>query len=103
MKVRGYQVAPAELEAHLLLHRSVADVCVVPLVDEYSGELPMAYIVLSSRAKELVGQDFLKILELKADIAKVTSWLSWSSEHSLTEILACRRREGSLQAFGGRR
>lgn len=45
MKVRGFQVAPAELEAHLLLHPSVSDVCVVGVSDEYSGELPLAFVV----------------------------------------------------------
>ncbi|TFK77290.1 phenylacetyl-CoA ligase [Pluteus cervinus] len=45
MKVRGYQVAPAELEGHLLLHEDVLDVCVVGIPDEYSGELPLAFVV----------------------------------------------------------
>ncbi|KAM6498476.1 amp dependent CoA ligase [Amanita muscaria] len=47
IKVRGYQVAPAELEGHLLMRPDVADACVVSILDEYSGELPLAYIVPS--------------------------------------------------------
>ncbi|KDQ63355.1 hypothetical protein JAAARDRAFT_147584 [Jaapia argillacea MUCL 33604] len=50
MKVRGYQVAPAELEGHLLSHPDVADACVVGVPDEYSGELPFAFITLHSRS-----------------------------------------------------
>jgi 4-coumarate--CoA ligase len=46
IKVRGYPVAPAELEALLLNHDSVADVAVISRPDEASGELPIAYIVL---------------------------------------------------------
>jgi 4-coumarate--CoA ligase len=45
IKVRGYQVAPAELEALLLTHPEVVDVAVIGVTDEYSGELPRAYIV----------------------------------------------------------
>ncbi|KAJ7293087.1 phenylacetyl-CoA ligase [Mycena rebaudengoi] len=45
IKVKGFQVAPAELEGHLLLHPAVEDVCVVGIPDDYSGELPLAYIV----------------------------------------------------------
>ena len=46
IKVRGYQVAPAELEALLLTHPDVNDVAVIPIDDESSGQLPRAYIVL---------------------------------------------------------
>ena len=48
IKVRGFQVAPAELEGHLLGHPRVADACVVGVPDEYSGELPMAFVVLKA-------------------------------------------------------
>jgi len=50
MKVRGFQVAPAELEGHLLLHHHVADVCIVGVPDEYSGEVPLAYVVPTAAA-----------------------------------------------------
>ncbi|KAI0827404.1 amp dependent CoA ligase [Trametes gibbosa] len=51
IKVRGYQVPPAELEGHLLDHPDVGDVCVVGIPDEYSGELPLAFIVPSAEAQ----------------------------------------------------
>ncbi|KAJ3512390.1 hypothetical protein NLJ89_g3552 [Agrocybe chaxingu] len=54
MKVRGFQVAPAELEGCLLSHPDVADACVVGLPDDYSGELPLAYIVLSPSATDII-------------------------------------------------
>ena len=50
-------MAPAELEAHLLLHPHVADACVVGVPDEYSGEIPFAFIVLSEIARELIKDD----------------------------------------------
>ncbi|KAI0667878.1 acetyl-CoA synthetase-like protein [Trametes maxima] len=51
IKVRGFQVAPAELEGLLLDHPDVADACVVGIPDEYSGELPFAFIVLENEAR----------------------------------------------------
>ncbi|KAF9465774.1 hypothetical protein BDZ94DRAFT_303366 [Collybia nuda] len=50
LKVKGFQVAPAELEGCLLSHPDVIDCCVVGVPDDYSGELPRAYVVLSSDA-----------------------------------------------------
>nr|WHF58352.1 4-coumarate:CoA ligase [Ganoderma lucidum] len=54
IKVRGFQVAPSELEGHLLDHPDVADVCVVGIPDDYSGELPFAFIVLNRDAQARV-------------------------------------------------
>jgi acyl-CoA synthetase (AMP-forming)/AMP-acid ligase II len=45
IKYRGYQVPPAELEALLLQHPSVADVAVIAARDDTAGEVPKAYIV----------------------------------------------------------
>jgi len=47
IKVKGLQVAPAELEAHLLTHPSVADCAVIPIPDDASGEVAKAYVVKS--------------------------------------------------------
>jgi 4-coumarate--CoA ligase len=46
IKYKGFQVAPAELEALLLTHPSVADAAVVGLPDEEAGEIPAGYVVL---------------------------------------------------------
>jgi acyl-CoA synthetase (AMP-forming)/AMP-acid ligase II len=46
IKVRGYHVAPAQLEAELTAHPAVADAAVVPRPDEDSGEVPVAYVSL---------------------------------------------------------
>ena len=45
IKYKGYQVAPAELEAVLLTHPSVADAAVIPVKDDDAGEIPKAFIV----------------------------------------------------------
>lgn len=45
IKVKGFQVAPAELEAVILQHDAIADAAVVGQPDEESGERPVAYVV----------------------------------------------------------
>src|SRR5262249_57081788 len=52
IKYKGYQVAPAELEAILLTHPAVADAAVVRSPDELAGEIPKAFVVLRSPASE---------------------------------------------------
>lgn len=44
------QVAPAELEAHILSHPDVADCAVIPVLDEAAGELPRAIVVKAASA-----------------------------------------------------
>ncbi|HEX8922535.1 MAG TPA: AMP-binding protein, partial [Pyrinomonadaceae bacterium] len=46
IKYKGFQVAPAELEALLLSHPAVSDAAVVPFPDEEAGEVPKAFVVL---------------------------------------------------------
>jgi len=46
IKFKGFQVAPAELEAILLGHPAVADAAVIGVADEIAGELPKAFLVL---------------------------------------------------------
>jgi acyl-CoA synthetase (AMP-forming)/AMP-acid ligase II len=46
IKYKGYQVAPAELEAVLVSHPDVADAAVVGSPDEEAGEVPKAFVVL---------------------------------------------------------
>lgn len=50
---QGHQVAPAELEAHLLTHTAVADCAVIGVLDSNAGELPKAFIVKSSAAQAM--------------------------------------------------
>ena len=45
IKVKGFQVPPAELEALLITHPSISDVAVIGRPDERAGELPVAYVV----------------------------------------------------------
>jgi acyl-CoA synthetase (AMP-forming)/AMP-acid ligase II len=46
IKYKGFQVAPAELEALLLTHPAIADAAVIGIPDEEAGEIPRAFVVL---------------------------------------------------------
>jgi acyl-CoA synthetase (AMP-forming)/AMP-acid ligase II len=46
IKYKGFQVAPAELEALLLSHPNIADVAVIGVLDEEGEEVPKAFVVL---------------------------------------------------------
>ncbi len=69
--MRGFQVAPAELEGHLLDHPDIADVCVVAAPDEYSGELPFAFVSLHEEVRKRVAQDPKEEERVKQSIFKV--------------------------------
>ena len=75
------QVAPTELENHLLLHSAVADVAVIGIEDSVNGERPKAFIVLSAQVKK----DDVKESELKKSINEhVEAHLSkphWLGKH----------------------
>ncbi|CAI0427763.1 unnamed protein product [Linum tenue] len=51
IKYKGFQVAPAELEAMLLAHPNISDAAVVPMKDESAGEVPVAFVVRSNGSK----------------------------------------------------
>ncbi len=51
IKYKGFQVAPAELEALLLTHAAVADAAVIGVPNQEAGELPKAFVVLKNGSK----------------------------------------------------
>ena len=62
------QVAPAELEAHLLTHPAVADCAVISVPDEAAGEVPKAYVVRaqsvgSEESARMIMRDIQKHVE----------------------------------------
>lgn len=59
IKYKGFQVAPAELEAVLLSHPAVADAAVIPCADEEAGEVPKAFVVLKGEASAEEIMDFV--------------------------------------------
>ncbi|MFN3641670.1 MAG: AMP-binding protein [Gemmobacter sp.] len=61
IKVKGFQVAPAEVEAALLTHPGVADAAVIGRADDEAGEVPVAFVVRAAGDATPVGHiaDFL--------------------------------------------
>ncbi len=51
IKYKGYQVPPAELEAVLLTHPSIADAAVIGMTDADGEEIPKAFVVLQAGAE----------------------------------------------------
>ena len=51
IKYKGFQVAPAELEAELVTHPAIADAAVIGVPDDDAGELPMAFVVAAPGAE----------------------------------------------------
>jgi acyl-CoA synthetase (AMP-forming)/AMP-acid ligase II len=59
IKYKGFQVAPAELEAVLLSHPAILDAAVIPCADEEAGEVPKAFVVLKGAASAAEIMDFV--------------------------------------------
>jgi acyl-CoA synthetase (AMP-forming)/AMP-acid ligase II len=83
IKYKGYQVAPAMLEALLLTHPAVGDACVIPVADEDAGEIPKAFVVARSPvtgeelmafvAERVAPHERVRALELIEEIPKSAS------------------------------
>ena len=58
IKYKGYQVAPAELEAILLGNPSIADAAVIGVPDEEGGEIPKAFVVVGA-GQEISAEDVM--------------------------------------------
>lgn len=61
IKYKGYQVPPAELEAVLLSHPSIADAAVVGVPDTEGEEVPKAFVVTQSGA-ELTADEVMEFV-----------------------------------------
>jgi len=84
IKYKGFQVAPAELEALIVNHPDVADVAVIGVPDEEAGELPKAYVVAATDdldaealkgwiAEQVSPQKKIRIVEMIDEIPKSPS------------------------------
>ncbi|MFE6713146.1 AMP-binding protein [Streptomyces sp. NPDC057695] len=59
IKYKGFQVAPAELEALLLTHQDIADAAVIGVTDADGTEIPKAYVVRQAAAPGLTAEDVM--------------------------------------------
>ncbi|MFE5481309.1 4-coumarate--CoA ligase family protein [Streptomyces sp. NPDC056527] len=65
IKYKGFQVAPAELEALLLTHEGIADAAVIGVQDEDGAEIPKAFVVRQASAADLNGEDVMAYVAAK--------------------------------------
>jgi acyl-CoA synthetase (AMP-forming)/AMP-acid ligase II len=81
IKYKGFQVAPAELEAILITHPQVADCAVIGVPDDEAGELPKAFVVpagddldseelMAFVAEQVAPHKRIRVIELVAEIPK---------------------------------
>ena len=82
IKFKGFQVAPAELEALIITHPKVADVAVIGIADDEAGEGPKAFVtavdgetvtleeIQALVAEHLVSYKQIKVLEVIEAIPK---------------------------------
>ncbi|KAI6356013.1 hypothetical protein MCOR25_008012 [Pyricularia grisea] len=77
IKVKGHQVAPAELEAHLLDHPAVGDCSVIQVPDDHSGEVPKAFVVKNAAySKGKSDKDLAREIEKHVEEHKASyKWL----------------------------
>jgi acyl-CoA synthetase (AMP-forming)/AMP-acid ligase II len=84
IKYKGFQVAPAELEALIVAHPEVQDVAVIGVADEEAGELPKAFVVPSGGdfdaeammawvAEQVAPQKRVRLVETVEEIPKSPS------------------------------
>lgn len=81
IKVKGFQVAPAELEGALLEMPEVLDACVIGVPDERTGEAPKAFVVRSKQGAGLTAED------LKAALSKRLAEYKRPREYSFVESI----------------
>ncbi|MBA3524022.1 MAG: 4-coumarate--CoA ligase family protein [Geodermatophilaceae bacterium] len=58
IKYKGYQVAPAELEAVLVGNPRIADAAVIGVNDQASGEIPKAFVVVAA-GQEITAEEVM--------------------------------------------
>jgi acyl-CoA synthetase (AMP-forming)/AMP-acid ligase II len=83
IKYKGFQVAPAELEALLVSHPVVSDAAVIGVPDEEAGEVPKAFVVLTDGmepaeilawvAEQVSPQKRIRLIEVVEEIPKSAS------------------------------
>ena len=105
IKVSGIGVAPAELEDLLLGHPLVEDAAVVGITDEYSGELPKAFVKLGQggTGSEEIGKDIMKYVserKVKHKRVREVQFVSEIPKSASGKILRRLLRDGKSGAGG---
>ena len=90
------QVAPAELEAHLLTHPAVGDAAVIPVPDDAAGELPKAFVV-KSPSVGLEDNDRMLMREIQKHVEEHKARHKWLKGGKLRILLDPHRSHWKLK------
>ncbi|OCK73502.1 4-coumarate-CoA ligase 2 [Lepidopterella palustris CBS 459.81] len=106
IKVKGQQVAPAELEHLLLSHPDVEDCAVLGVPDEYSVERPKAYIVLKPGVEpsDALGKaliQYVKERRVRYKWLKEIEYIAEIPKSPSSKILRRELREKEKRGKGG--
>ncbi|MGW0330386.1 4-coumarate--CoA ligase family protein [Streptomyces sp. NPDC003011] len=96
IKYKGFQVAPAELEALLLTHPGIADAAVIGVCNEDGNEIPHAYVVRQPAATGLSeGEVMMYVAERVAPYKRVrhVTFIAGVPRAASGKILRRRLRE----------
>ena len=103
IKYKGYQVAPAELEAILVGHPAIADAAVIPSPDEEAGEVPKAFVVLK---KQMNPQEILEFVagevspHKKVRLIEIVDEIPKSASGKILRRVLVDQERARLQAKG---
>ncbi|XP_004531120.1 4-coumarate--CoA ligase 1 [Ceratitis capitata] len=80
IKVKGFQVPPAELEGILRDHPKIIEAAVIPRPDEVAGELPRAVVVLREGAKASEQEIYDYVAARVAEYKKLDGGIVFTNE-----------------------
>ncbi|MBG0854437.1 4-coumarate--CoA ligase family protein [Streptomyces spinoverrucosus] len=98
IKYKGFQVAPAELEALLLTHPGIADAAVIGVYNEDGNEVPRAYVVRQRTAPDLTENEvMMHVAERVAPYKRVrqVTFIDGVPRAASGKILRRQLREGA--------
>jgi len=99
IKVKGYQVAPSELEDLIRQHEGVVEVAVTGIPDERAGELPRAYVIRKNR--KVQEQDIMKFVAAHVAPHKKLCGVMMVDSLPKNQTGKVLRRELKAQVFKG--
>jgi len=99
IKVKGYQVAPSELEDLIRQHEGVTEVAVTGVPDERAGELPRAYVIRKNR--KVQEQDIMKFVAAHVAPHKKLQGVMMVDSLPKNQTGKVLRRELKAQVFKG--
>lgn len=74
-----------------MTHSDIVDACVVGVPDDYSGEIPLAFVVLNEKVLKGNRDDPQEIQRVKDSITKVITCFIMNNAITYNIAIVCRR------------